>query len=228
MQGASPPRGACSRRAFLGTAGGAVLGLSACDTPPIEDGEAIPDTASISRPLLRPWADDIVWMSAGTQELPVAYVSMAQRQVFVDHKYRDRATGLLRAHISVSTALWRIPLPGDPVGQAVAPGDALREFEEMSMRQWDPSMRPEMDDIRIMRGSAGLRRVDFSCVAMVGGGDEAWLTAGPWSVSVSDGHGTGETTREDFRVIGTGLRYTERECSRNGDAVQLVRWAAEP
>jgi hypothetical protein len=204
------------------------MGLSACDTPPLGDGEAVADIASISRPLLRPWADDIIWMSAGTEELPVAYVSMELRQVFVDHEYRDRATGLLRAHISVSTALWRIPLPGDPVGQAVAPGDALREFEEMNMRQWDPSMRPELDDVRIMRGGAGLRRVDFSCVAIVGGDDEAWVTAGPVSVKVSDGRGIGETTREDFQVIGTGLRYTDRACTRDGSAVQLVRWAAEP
>ena len=64
--------------------------------------------------------------------------------------------------------------------------------------------------------------VDFDCVPMAGGG---WHRAGPWSVDVSDG-GLAGTTREDFRFVGVGLRFDDRECSRDGDAVQYVMWAA--
>jgi len=215
-----------TRRGFLASAAGVgvVSGISGCgsegDTR--DGGVSLP---TLTRPLLRPWADDIVWLSAPTDELPVAYVSMALRQVFVDHEYRDRATSLLLAHISVSTALWRIPLPGDPVGQAVTPGDELREFEELNMRQWNPSSVPEMDDIRILRGAGAGRRVDFSCVPLVGSEEDTWLGGGPWDVVVADG-GVSDTTREDFMIVGSGSRHSERTCAGRGEVVQYVSWAS--
>jgi hypothetical protein len=147
---------------------------------------------------------------------------MALRQVFVDYEYRDRATWLLHAHISVSTALWRIPLPGDPEGQPIMPGDQAREFEELPMRSWNPSMPPAIDDIRILRGRPAARSVHFSCIPLVGA--DAWLSAGPLNVTVSDGSGA-ESIREDFRILGTGLRWNERSCAGGGEAVQLLGWA---
>lgn len=181
---------------------------------------------SLTRPLLQPWADDIVRIAAPSAELPVAYVSMALRQVFVDRDFRDRASFLLDAHISVSTWHWRIPLPGDSVGVPIPPGDAMREFEELDIGEWDPEMQPAMDDIRIRRGRSAVRSVDFSCIPLAGveGPSEVWYSGGPWDVEISDG-GQEDTTREDFRIIGRGLRFATRDCGGVGDAAQFVSWA---
>jgi hypothetical protein len=149
---------------------------------------------------------------------------MSLRQLFVDYAYRDRASWLLRAHISVSTALWRIPLPGDPPRQPIMPGDEAREFEELPMGAWDPSRTPDSDDVRIVRGAPVLRTVDFRCVPLVDRGAEAWLSGGPLETVVSDGS-PADSMREDFRVVGTGLRFNERRCSTSGAAVQYVSWA---
>ena len=230
-----------NRRAFLRTVGsaGALAGLTGA-------GGCVPDVPGrfgggtgargglepLTRPRLRPWASDMVWVDAPGDELPVTYVSMALRQVFVDFEYRDRATWLLHAHISVSTALWRIPLPGDPPGEPIMPGDAQREFEELPMRAWDPSMPPAMDDIRIVRGRAARRSLDFQCVPLVGGAtgsasgsaEESWISGGPMELLVSD-RSEVESVREDFRVLGTGQRWPERRCAGSGEVVQLVGWA---
>ena len=221
--GAQVSRRSFIRRASLTVLGGPALGLAACgdvrrSSP---DGRSRSAAAAVTRPVLRPWADDMIWMDLPSEELPVAYVSMALRQVFVDYEYRDRAAWLLDAHISVSTALWRIPLPGDPEGQPITPGDELREFEELAMRQWDPSLSPAMDDIRIRRGVALPREVDFDCVPGPGG----WFGAGPWTMRSVSGS-LAETTREDFQVLGTGLRFGDRTCVQGREAVQLVGWAA--
>jgi hypothetical protein len=248
-----------SRRAFLRSVSGLGLvgvGLSGCvpDVPgrdgPPRDGFGGGGLRPLTRPILRAWADDLVWIDTPFPELPVAYVSMALRRVFVDHEYRDRASWLLRAHISVSTALWRIPLPGDPAGQPITPGDMDREFEELSMRAWDPSLPPAIDDIRIVRGRPVGRRIDFRCISLAGGippavqaaasarawglaseaeaqgegAAEAWLSGGPLDVMVSDGSDD-DVTREDFRTVGSGLRFRERGCATDGDAVQYVAWA---
>ena len=151
------------RRAFLRrmtalSVGGASLSLLSCGSR--DEGSAESQRGAegetpvepISRPLLLPWSEGIIRIAAPVAELPVAYVSMASRHVFVDLEFRDRASWLLSAHISVSTALWRIPLPGDPPGQPITPGDDLREFEEVSIRDWDPAMPPAEGDIRIRRG----------------------------------------------------------------------------
>lgn len=190
-----------------------------------EQGDGGSDAVRLSRPVLRTWADDIVWLEARAGELPVAYVSMALRQVFVDREYRDRASWLLDAHISVSTAHWRIRLPGDPPRQPITPGDEVREFEELSIREWDPSMPPAMDDIRIRRGRATLQHVDFSCAPVLGSDrSDAWCSAGPFSFRAAGGP-RDDTVREDFAIVGTGLRFAERECASSGDAVQLLSWA---
>jgi len=218
------------RMAALGV-GGASVSLLACGTA--EDGSEVGARADtpiepISRPLLLPWSEDTVRIAAPVAELPVTYVSMASRRVFVDLEFRDRASWLLSAHISVSTALWRIPLPGDPPGQPITPGDELREFEEVGIRDWDPAMPPAEDDIRIRRGRRVTTSVDFACVpgGRVGGtsaGPE-WFSAGPWPIDLCSG-GLEETTREDFMLVGTGKRHRTRSCDDSGETVRFISWA---
>lgn len=249
-----------TRRRFVGSliklgAFGGVSALSGCrledrprgrvPTVPGGDdigagGAAVGPATPLTRPILRPWAEDIAWIATPSGELPAAYVSMARRHVYVDHDYRDRAAWLLNAHISVSTAHWRIPLPGDPEGQPITPGDERREFEEFGIHEWDPGQTPALDDIRIVRGRRTSRAVDFACVPMVGNG---WYAAGPWTVDVASASTLGasrataddrgepestaaeDTTREDFRVAGSGMRFDERACATGGEAVQYVMWS---
>ena len=241
-----------TRRGFVRLATGLGLGSAALSAgaclerdsgrgagPDAPDGGAMAAAAPLIRPTLRPWADDIVWMSTPSDEPPVAYVSMETRRVFVDRDYRDRVAWLLDAHISVSTALWRIPLPGDPGSEPITPGDALREFEEVEIRDWSPTMRPSMDDIRIRRGRSTLRRVELRCVPLAGreaprvdspldsvvGEPEAWCSAGPWEISVADESPVG-AIREEFMIVGTGLCHLEPACPGSGNVIQLVGWAA--
>lgn len=228
------------RRAFVRTLGGVVAGLPlvGCDSGGGDTDSQIPTLTD--RPVLTEWAHDIIRVGAPMSELPVAYVSMERRQVFVDQEFRDRASWLLQAHISVSTWHWRIPLPGDPEGIPIAPGDHLREFEELSIREWDPSMLPAMDDIRIRRGRPVRRQLSLDCAELAGvrtvelegeSGDvrplEAWVQGGPWEVVVSDQTSI-DTLREDFRLLGTARRFRSRGCDGAGEAVQIVGWGARP
>ncbi len=224
------------RRTFLkGLAafglGGGLLPLAGCDRQDFSrtplraaDGSGSP----IRRPILIPWSDDVARIAAPASELPVAYVSMPLRQVFVDLEFRDRASWLLDAHISVSTGHWRVPLPGDPVGQPITPGDALREFEELNIRDWNPTRPAAENDIRILRGVRVTRQVDFECVPGVRGvggvGGMEWYSAGPWTLDVCDG-GTADTTREDFMIVGSGSRHASRDCVEGGDSVRFITWA---
>jgi hypothetical protein len=161
-------------------------------------------------------------MPAPSPELPVAYVSMARRLVFVDHEYRDRASWSLEAHISVSTAHWRIPLAGDPRGEPVVPGDSEREFEEVAIHELDPTMRPAEGDIRVLRGGRSSLLVDFGCMPI--GGASGWCSAGPWAIERCDG-GPDDVTREDFGVVGPGRRYHDRACAELVGDVQLLSWS---
>ena len=231
---ALPGRRAFLRRMAALGVGGASISFLACgssDEVSIgsesgAEGEA--PLEPISRPLLLPWSDDVIRIAAPVAELPVAYVSMASRRVFIDLEFRDRASWLLGAHISVSTALWRIPLPGDPPGQPITPGDELREFEEVSIREWDPAMPPAEDDVRIRRGRRATTSVHFVCVP--GGGASGaiagteWFSAGPWPLDVCAG-GSQETTREDFMRIGAGTRHATRSCEGPGEPIGFITWA---
>jgi hypothetical protein len=214
--------------------GGATAGAGERATRDPEEGGAArsPRPAArelpvLSRPILRPWADDMVWLAAPATTLPAAYVSVARREVYVDSAYRDRASWLLRAHISVSTGLWRIPLAGDPPRRPIPPGDEAREFEERPMRAWDPTGAPGMDDIRIVRGGGTSRQIDFSCVPLVGaasaGVGSTWLSGGPFAIEVAN-NAADDTVREDFGIIGVGLRFRDRTCPGGGEAVQYVGW----
>lgn len=172
--------------------------------------------------VVRPWADDIVWLARAEPPQPVAYVSMATRRIFVGYDHRDRASWLLDAHISVSTGLWRIPLPGDSRSVPVTPGDPLREFEELDLAAWDPGASPSIDDIRIVRGRPVERTVYLDCVRGQRGAPARYRTE-PRTVVVADGAGD-VTTREDFTVDGTGLRFSDAICSSRAEIVQLVGW----
>lgn len=242
----SDPRAAerLSRRTLLRRAGAGGLSLLAatagCARPDVgaEAGDRgaddrtpgapghldLPAAGPLTRPILRGWSDDIVWIDAPLTELPIAYVSMALRQVFVDRAHRDRAAWLLDAHISVSTWHWRIRLPGDSPAEPITPGDTLREFEELDIGDWEPSMVPSMDDIRIRRGAPVGRRTEFACLPATGERD-GWYRGGPWDTVVAGGSVGDDATREEFRVIGTGERYATRACSGESEVVQFVTWS---
>ena len=179
----------------------------------------------ITRPILLPWSDDAVRMDAPAREMPAAYVSRARMQLYVDSAFRDQVYWDLRAHISVSTGVWRIPMAGDPPTAAVMPGDVLREFEELSEREWDATAAPTLGDIRIMRGTVVSRRVDIVCAPLAGGG--AWFRAGPWDIPQCGGATEG-LCREDFMSVGTGMRYADRDCTRPRGEVDFLTWACPP
>jgi hypothetical protein len=179
----------------------------------------------ITHPILLPRADGTVHLDAPAYELPAAYVSMERMQVYVDHDHRDRVFWDLRAHISVSTGVWRIPLRGDPLSMAIVPGDLQREFEEMSERDWDPTRPPSPGDIRFLRGVPASRRIDVQCAPFAGGG--AWLRAGPWEVQQAHGP-SDQLCREDLMVVGTGTRYADRECTRPEGPVDVLTWMSVP
>ena len=185
--------------------------------------QAEPEPALITRPVLLPFGDDGVHVVSPPREQPAAYVSMATRQLFVDFDYRDQVYWDLHAHISVSTGVWRIPLVEDPPKMPITPGDEVREFEELSMREWDPTAAPAEGDIRIMRGRAVPVRVDFACAPLAGGG--AWYRAGPWDI-LQAGDPVEALCREDFRSIGTGSRYADRECTQRVGPARVLAWAA--
>jgi hypothetical protein len=172
-----------------------------------------------------PRPDGSVYLAAPPRELPTAYVSMERMQLYVDHDYRDQVYWDLRAHISVSTGVWRLPLRGDPPTMAVVPGDVEREFEELSEREWDPALAPSAGDIRVLRGVALPRRVDVGCVPYAGGG--AWLQAGPWEVHQAWGPAD-RLVREDFMLVGTGTRFADRECTRPEGPVEVFTWISVP
>lgn len=156
----------------------------------------------------------------------VAYVSMDRREVYVDRDFRDRASWLLNAHISVSTWHWRIPLPGDDPGIPITPGDEVREFEELDISLWDRST-PAMDDIRIVLADTIPGGITVGCVPIESDGDAEWLSArltSPASVSSLT-----ETIREDFHLLGSGELFTTSSCTGEGArSAPVVGWGQRP
>ena len=130
---------------------------------------------------------------------------------------------MLAAHISVSTALWRIPLPGDDLAIPIDVGDELREFEEIHISEWDPTMDPTEGDFRVRRGLRENVDVAFDCLPMAG--REGWYSAGPWEIAQCTGRGP-DLCREDFMDIGTGFHHDDRPlCTERVSAVRYVTWA---
>lgn len=221
----------CDRRTFLTRLGRAglvapALGVVACARErgaEVRDGGGRADAPMVlTRPLLAPMADGAVRIASPPAELPMAYVSVGLRQVFVDYAFRDRASFLLRAHISVSTGLWRIPLPGDPPRQPITPGDTIREFEELDIAAWRPTLDPTEGDFRILAGRPHAVRIDLSCVPLAA--TEEWISGGPWSVRQCDGLGD-EACREDLVEIGVGVRRRIRGCEDEGTRARILAWA---
>jgi hypothetical protein len=161
-------------------------------------------------------------MAAPLAELPMAYVSMDRRRIYVDYDFRDRVYWALQAHISVSTGVWRIPLPGDSERIPITPGDQLREFEEFALRDWDPTMRPAEGDMRIRAGQAVETSVQFGCVPLTGTGE--FFDAGPIQIDRCEASSE-DACREDFMSIGPADRHTDRACAEPAGVVSLMTWA---
>lgn len=224
---------ALDRRAFVRRLGAATLGiptgyLVGCTTDrpaPATGGSASAAAvgATLERPILLPWSEDVVRIASPLPELPMAYVSMGRREVYVDYRFRDRSNWVLDAHISVSTGLWRIPLPGDPEGQPITPGDLVREFEELDIAEWDPTMEPTLGDFRIRRGRPAPTRVHFACLPV--GATDVWCSAGPWDVPQCEAVGEA-ACREDFVEVGVGFRHPIRGCEDDGEPIRFISWAA--
>lgn len=225
---------ATDRRTFLRRAAVAALGMPALTLAcaPDQPAEREPTRAgrggqarepqSLERPILLPWGSDAVRIAAPTRERPVAYVSIGRKEAYIDLEHRDRLQFLLSAHISVSTGLWRIPLPGDSPTAPVQPGDVEREFEEIDMRVWDAAIEPTEGDLRVMRGSQEALTLDVGCEPLSGGG--AFLSGGPWELSRCGPPGDG-LCREDLMEIGVGTRFADRDCTQRLGPTRFVTWA---
>ena len=221
------------RRAFLRRL--AAVGVEAptvpmlgCGLEEIQRQSGEPDLVglSITRPVLLPWTDGAVRITSPLAEPPLGYVARQSRRVYVDPSARDEIRGLLVAHISVSSGLWRIPLPGDDLAIPVDAGDERREFEETHVGEWDPTMPPGVGDFRVRRGRRENVQVDFDCVPMAG--SEGRFSGGPWEIAQCGGQGD-ELCREDFTHIGTGSRYRRRAlgtCAEPIGEVRYMTWAS--
>jgi hypothetical protein len=190
-----------------------------------EDEEAPPARLAITQPVLLPWAEDDVRIAAPLSASPVAYVSMGLQRIFVENDSRLEIELLLTAHISVSTGLWRIPLPGDDVGIPIDMGDELREFEETPIGDWNSTLDPTEGDFRLRRGRRGTVGIAFDCVPMAA--RDGLFSAGPWDITQCAGQGPG-LCREQFMEIGTGSRHSRRDigtCTEPLGAVRYVTWA---
>lgn len=220
-----------NRRAFLRRL--AALGLAAptvsaagCSLEKVERGdEEVGPASSLTRPVLLPWTDGSVRIGAPVSKLPLAYVSRRLQKVYVDLESRDEIRVLLAAHISVSSAHWRIPLPGDDLGIPIDAGDAHREFEEWPIGAWDPAMDPMDGDFRIRQGHREQVRVAFDCLPMAE--RAGWFSAGPWDIVQCAEPGT-ELCREQFMEVGTGSHFQQRPlgtCAEPAEAVRYVTWA---
>ena len=190
-----------------------------------EDEEASATALAITRPLLLPWGEDDVRIAAPLSASPVAYVSRASQRVFVELDTRIEIRVMLAAHISVSTGMWRIPLPGDDLGIPIDAGDELREFEETPVGEWNSTLDPSEGDFRLRRGRSETVEVAFDCVPMAA--REGLYSAGPWEIAQCAGPGPG-LCREDFIEIGTGSRYSRRDigtCTEPVGTVRYVTWA---
>lgn len=233
-----------SRRAFLRSAVALLgVGLGGCtfERRPDREGRSVGRGAAalsgtsavrvVERPVVASFGEG-VRIATPLSVLPAAYVSMATRQVFVDRAHRDRASWLLDAHISVSTWVWRIPLPGDSRRTPIPPGDEAREFEELPIGAWDPDAAPTVGDIRIVLGRVQATTVPLDCVPIQP--SDARLSA---DALVFDAvlPGPGEAAREDFGYLGSGIRLDDPECTdpsgdqaeagRSRRSVEIFGWA---
>jgi hypothetical protein len=234
MSGPRPPA-RLDRRSFLREAGacavslGCLVGCSSGPESRTDPGEGSagegepPRQGGSRRPIVLPFGDDAILAAAPLDELPAAYVSRAQGRVYVDRELRDRAALALAAHISVSTGVWRIPLPGDPVRTPIQPGDAAREFDERPLRAWDPRSEPAEGDTRLRLGRIQVVRVTLECEAV--SGTDAWCRGGPWDVPRCTPGGE-RLRREILGELGRARLWTDRRCAASSRAVRCLTWRA--
>lgn len=230
---------ATTRRGFLRTAASALgAGLFSCtfETREVADPSAgtvrsgaVPGVGPgiAERPVIMTFGD-AVRIARPPSERPAAYVSLATREVYVDRAFRDRASWLLDAHISVSTWVWRIPLPGDSPLTPISPGDERREFEELPIGSWDPARSPAEGDIRIVVGRPTSVTLEFDCVPVQT--TSSRISADRLTVDTLV-PGPGEALREDFGTLGFGTRHADPECSSpssNPNTVEIFGWAHHP
>jgi len=215
------------RRSFLLRA--AALGIVAptlpfvaCAPEPGAGSQRGVGEGDVTRPVLLPWSEDAVHLSAPMPELPVAYVSRGAQRVFVDRESRVAINVLLAAHISVSSGLWRIPLLGDDLRVPIPADDAVREFEEVDISEWSPDLALVEGDFRIRRGRRTQVMIDFDCAPLSGG--DGWYSAGPFQIVRCRGGGE-EPCLEAFTNVGAATRHPRRYCAEAEGEVELVTWA---
>jgi hypothetical protein len=150
-----------------------------------------------------------------------AYLSMGERRVHVTYEDRDPSAWMFDAHISVSTGLWRIPLPGDPPSRPIAPDDHEREFEEVRLRLDELPEEPSIGDVRLVRGGVVERRLRADCT-----GDVGVFLEGEWSLARGEPGGEDSLVREEFRLVGEGTLHREPLCGRAGEATAVAAWVA--
>ena len=220
------------RRAFLRRL--AAVGFAAptvstlgCSLEEIErEAEEVAPGLSITRPVLFPWTDGAVRISAPLSKTPAAYVSRGLQNVFVDLESRLEIRMVLAAHISVSSGHWRIPLAGDDLAIPIDAGDELREFEERPIGEWNPALDPTEGDFRVRRGRRETVRVAFDCLPVAE--SDGWVSAGPWDIEQCRAGPDQGLCREEFMAVGTGTRYGRRPlgaCGEPAGTVRYVTWA---
>ncbi len=219
--------GEYDRRTFLRCAVAAgfvapAIPILGCAREGVSEDQPVATGPPISRPVLQPWAPDAVHVAAPMTELPMAYVSRGLQRIFVDHDFRGRVQVVLAAHISVSSGLWRIPLLGDDLRVPISADDALREFEETDIGEWDPKVEPVEGDYRIRGGRPTSISVAFDCVPLAG--TDGWVSAGPLEIAQCRGRGE-EPCLEALMSVGTGRRSSARYCADRTEQVRLVTWA---
>jgi len=214
-----------SRRCFLRSTVGLVLaGLVGCTHEPrwSESGSSESGPVLLDRPLVRPFGELGVRIAMPLDARPAGYVSMATRQVFVDRAHRDRVSWLLDAHISVSTWVWRIPLPGDSPLTPIPPGDEPREFEELPIGAWDPSAPPALGDIRVVLGRPAPARIRARCAPVQGTDQRLTMETAELELCRA---GSGEPVREDLGLLTRGRLHLDPECGDDGSAVDVHGWS---
>ena len=169
---------------------------------------------------------DGVALLGPSDDAVIAYVSRGERRVYVDAEWTDRAHFLLGAYISVSTGLWRLPLPGDDARAPITPDDEAREFEAMDMDLLDPTRIPRPGDMRVRLGRPGSLDAVLECVPL-GGESPGAMSGGPWEGRAIQG-GEGNGGRELFGRLGEGRLHPTRACRGDAHPVGVYGWRYAP
>ena len=168
--------------------------------------------------------DDVRLTGPGPVDV-VAYLSRSERRVYVDRSARDWTERRLSAYVSVTSGVWRIPLPGDDPRVPITPGDAEREYEVVDLPEWDSVRPPGEGDVRLRRRERTEVTMQLACVPLASGG--GWITSGPLSIPRRDGP-AGPGGREEFAVVGEARVHEDARCDGPGRRVRLLAWSAPP